>query len=77
MKLLAFHFSGKASETQTFKVKLQMLSQIRGEQPPKVGTNQFSCDGLFMPVQETESVLMRWFVYASQFKASSTAVLQL
>ena len=55
MKLLAFHFSGKASETQTFKVIFQMLSQIRGEQPPKVDTNQFSCDGLFMPVQGTRN----------------------
>ena len=32
MKLLAVHLSGKASETQTFQEKLQMLSQIRGEQ---------------------------------------------
>ena len=29
------HLSGKASETQTFQEKLQMLSQIRGEQPHK------------------------------------------
>ena len=53
MKLLAVHLSGKASETQTFREKLRMLSQIRGEQPPEVGTNQFSGDGLFMQVQGT------------------------
>ena len=48
MKLLVVHLSGKASETKTFQEKLQMLSQIRGEQPPKVNANQFSGDGLFM-----------------------------
>ena len=31
----------------------QMLSQIRGEQPPDVGTNQFSGDGLFIQLQGT------------------------
>ena len=53
MKLLAVHLSGKAPETQIFQEKLQMLSQIRGEQPPEVGTNQFSGNGLFMHVQGT------------------------
>ena len=53
MKLLAVHLSGKASETQTFQEKLQMLSQIRGEQPPEVVTNQFSGNGLFMQLQGT------------------------
>ena len=53
MKLLAVHSSGKALETQTFHKKLQMLSQICGEQPPEVGTNQFSGDGLYMQVQGT------------------------
>ena len=42
MKLLAVHLSGKASETKTFQEKLEMLSQIREEQPPKVSMNQFS-----------------------------------
>ena len=51
MKLLAVHSSGKASETQTFQEKLQMLSQIRGEQPLEVGPNQFSGDGVFMQVE--------------------------
>ena len=51
MKLLAVHSSGKASETQTFQEKLQMLSQIRGEQPFEVGANQFSGDGVFMQVE--------------------------
>ena len=53
MKLLAIHLSGKASETQTFQGKLQMLSQIDGEQPLEVDTNQFSGDGLFMQLQGT------------------------
>ena len=53
MKLLAIHLSGKASGTQTFQEKLQMLSQIHGEQPPEVDTNQFSDDGLFMQLQGT------------------------
>ena len=53
MKLLAVHLSGKASETQTFQEKLQRLLQIRGEQSPEVGTNQFSGDGMFMQVQGT------------------------
>ena len=39
MKLLVVHLSGKGSETQTFQRKLQMLSQIHGEQPPEVDTN--------------------------------------
>ena len=43
----------KASETQPFQEKLQMLSQIRGEQPPEVGMNQSSSDGLFLQFQET------------------------
>ena len=42
MKLLAVHLSVKASETKTFQEKLEMLSQIREEQPPKVSMNQFS-----------------------------------
>ena len=50
MKLLAIHLSGKTPETQTFLEKLWMLSQIHREQPPKVSTNQFSGDGLFMQV---------------------------
>ena len=53
MKLLAVHSSGKASETQTFHKKLQMFSQICGEQPPEVGTNQFSGNGFYMQVQGT------------------------
>ena len=53
MKLLAVHLLGKASETQSFQEKLQMLSQIREEQPPEVGTNQFTGDGLFMQFQGT------------------------
>ena len=59
MKLLAVHLSGKASETQTFQEKLRMLSQIRGEQPPEVGTNQFSGDGLFMQVQGTRIPILQ------------------
>ena len=51
MKLLAVYLSGKASETQTFQEKLQMLSQIREEQPLEVSTNQFSGDGLFLQVE--------------------------
>ena len=39
MKLLTVNLSGKASERQTFQKKLQMLSQIRGEQPPEVDMN--------------------------------------
>ena len=57
MKLLAVHLSGKASETQTFQEKLQMLSQIRGEQPPKVV--EFSGDGLFMQVQGTRIPILQ------------------
>ena len=53
MKPLVVHLSGKASETQIFKEKLRMLSQIRGEQPPEIRTNQFSGDGLLMQVQGT------------------------
>ena len=53
MKLLAVHLSSKASKTQTFQRKLQMLLQIPGEQPPEVDTNQFSGDGLFMQLQGT------------------------
>ena len=49
----------KASETQTFQEKLRMLSQIRGEQPPEVGTNQFSGDGLFMQVQGTRIPILQ------------------
>ena len=52
-EIVAVHLSGKASETQSFQEKLQMLSQIREEQPPEVGTNQFTGDGLFMQVQGT------------------------
>ena len=58
MKLLAVHLSGKASETQSFQEKLQMLSQIREEQPPEVGTNQFTGDGLFMQVQGTRILVL-------------------
>ena len=50
MRLLAVHLSGKASETQTFQEKLQILSQFCGEQPSEIGMNQFSGDGLFMQV---------------------------
>ena len=57
MKLLAVHLSGKASETQTFQEKLPMLSQIRGEQPPKVV--EFSGDGLFMQVQGTRIPILQ------------------
>ena len=38
MKLLAVHLLRKASETQTFQEKLQMLLQIHGEQPHEVDT---------------------------------------
>ena len=53
MKLLAVYLSRKASETQTFEEKLQMLLQICGEQPPLVRTNQFSGNGLFMEFHGT------------------------
>ena len=53
MKLFVVHLSAEASETQTFQEKLQMLLQIRGEQPPEIGTNQFSGDGFFMQIQGT------------------------
>ena len=42
MKLLAVHL--KASETQTFQEKLQMILQIPGEQPPEVST--ISCQAV-------------------------------
>ena len=59
MKSLAVHLSRKASEIQTFQRKLQMLSQIRGEQPPEVDTNQFSGDGLFMQLQGTRIPILQ------------------
>ena len=59
MKLLVVHLSGKASETKTFQEKLQMLSQIRGEQPPKVNANQFSGDGLFMQLWGTQIPVLK------------------
>ena len=59
MKLLAVHLSEKASETQAFQEKLQMLSQIRGEQTPEVGTNQFSGNDLFMQLQGTWMLVLQ------------------
>ena len=59
MKLLVVYLSGKASETQIFQEKLQMLSQIRGGQPREVSTSQFSGDGLFMQAQETRIPILQ------------------
>ena len=53
MKLLAIYLSRKASETQTFQEKLQMLLQICGKQPPEVRMNQFSGNGLFIEFHGT------------------------